>query len=115
MTSVTDGRRTHASWEVASRSTRREVLLSCNTEESGVAVPWTTVQSWFGFWNDAWNRTVLAWASDAISRRQRRQNARRRPGKLARQKQVLNVAQFREVSMGVLAVRQDFITKRDRK
>jgi len=64
-----------------------------------------------GFWKDAWNRGVLAWATDAIRRRQGRRNIRRLAGKLARQKGIVDAARFKTVSMGVLAVRQDFITK----
>src|SRR5207245_344342 len=41
-------------------SRRNDLLLPCNTVESGVAVPLRTVQPWPGFSKEVWNKGVAA-------------------------------------------------------
>ena len=80
---------------------RREVFLSCKTEESGVAVPRIAVQSPCPFSKDAWNKEVLAWATDAISRQKVRPNICHLLTELRAQNNLLNGAPLVDIFHGI--------------
>src|SRR5208282_920824 len=96
---ATGAKEMHASCEPLFRSTRREGSFSCKTEESEVAEPRTTVQSWSGLWKDDWNKGVEARASAAISRQQARQGTRHFLGKLTGESKVRDAGLLTEISI----------------
>lgn len=104
----------HASCEPRFRSTRREGLFSCKTEESEVAEPRTTVQSWSGLWKDDWNKGVEARASAAKSRLHARQGTCHFLGKLTGESKVRDAGLLPDISIVTPSGARYCITARER-